>query len=249
MTNNSIKVFSVEVSMQDMFKRNEEHDISLSIGNSDDWLKDIDFMKNKLDVSEQNRALKFLRNEDRNTYISTHYFLRKELSKILKIPQEEVSICTEQMQKPFLKSDNLDFNISHSSNYFAIIVANSENVKVGVDIEKVNKQIDIEDIINEYMHEDEIVYVKNGKGLNGFSNERFLEIWTRKEAFLKMLGTGIDSHLQSVNMVLGKRLISVEMPKNLDLNISRAYIYTISTKDYILSCSISEPRKVTCSLC
>ena len=195
----------------------------------------------KLSDSEQKRAQKFVRSIDSQTYIYAHYFLRKELSLKLDIPPKNVSIVSNYMKKPKLNDYNLDFNISHSQNFFAILIADSSNLYVGIDIEFMDKNINIDDIITHHMHLDEISYITDTPEPS-IKKERFLEIWTRKEAFLKMTGIGITNHLPSINVAEGKRAISINTPNIVDSEIKCAYIYTIKNKEFIISCSLSEPR-------
>ena len=102
--------------------------------------------------------------------------------------------------KPYIKGHpEFQFNISHTKN--AIAVAFSE-CQIGVDIEKIrlehndwlNNNLDTN---NRFFSRDEVMYIlakENNPTL------RFIEVWTRKEAYLKCKGTGITMPLCHVNV-------------------------------------------------
>ncbi len=86
-----------------------------------------------------------------------------------------------EYQKPYIK--DIYFNISHSHNMIAIIISNEE---CGIDIEYLNPNKDITQLKNRFNIE---------------NDEEFYKQWTRKEAYLKKIGTGIkiSSLFEEVN--------------------------------------------------
>lgn len=99
-------------------------------------------------------------------------------------------------EKPFFqnKSDgqripNVDFNLSHCKNGIAVAI---NDQPVGVDIESFHN-ID-SPLIKRTMNEAEI------QQINGSDNPTmvFTQLWTRKEAVLKLLGTGLVDNLHDV---------------------------------------------------
>lgn len=98
--------------------------------------------------------------------------------------------------KPFIEGrEDLHFNLSHSGKYVVIAFGDSE---VGVDVEKIPEDPDKLKIARRYFTRDEQDYV--------FSSEddallRFTEIWTKKESFLKYLGTGLGTDLTSFSVL------------------------------------------------
>lgn len=86
--------------------------------------------------------------------------------------------------KPYLKSNKIYFNISHSKNLIAIIISDKE---CGIDIEYINNEKKHYDIINKFFTEKEI---KNYQEVR-FKDNYFYKIWTKKEAYFKFIGTGI----------------------------------------------------------
>ncbi len=84
--------------------------------------------------------------------------------------------------KPVAK--NCYVSISHSGDMVA--VCKNDNVPVGIDIEKMTER-DFSKVANRFFR---------GKELEKFNAnptaETFYEIWTRKEAYSKILGTGVQ---------------------------------------------------------
>ena len=93
--------------------------------------------------------------------------------------------------KPFCKSHgNIYFSISHSGDFVA--VATNEN-EVGIDIELM--KIPTEKLIERICCENEKTFIASSEN----KEKAFTEIWTKKEAYLKALGTGIDRELKTVD--------------------------------------------------
>ncbi|MGV3610699.1 MAG: 4'-phosphopantetheinyl transferase family protein [Fluviicola sp.] len=84
--------------------------------------------------------------------------------------------------KPYIENGPY-FNISHSGKI--VVVCFSEDAEVGVDIEEINT-IDTK-AMAAHFHKDEVKWLEH----NGYHQDQFFRIWTRKEAFLKAKGGGI----------------------------------------------------------
>lgn len=93
----------------------------------------------------------------------------------------DFDLSYNKYQKPYIK--DIYFNISHSHNMIAIIISNEE---CGIDIEYLNPNKDIIKLKNRFNIE---------------NDEEFYKQWTRKEAYLKKIGTGIkiSSLFEEVN--------------------------------------------------
>lgn len=116
--------------------------------------------------------------------------LRIVLCKELNISNKEIVLEYNDYGKPFLRNyNNFYFNVSHTEN--AIVVAISDAC-IGIDIEKI-RTIDLSiakrfyaDFENKYLfRSQENIY------------ERFFEIWTKKEAYIKYIGKGLSISLDS----------------------------------------------------
>lgn len=223
-------------------KRFENPNILL-IGKTQDHINNIENFAKRLSDFELKRAGKFIKKEDYDTYIISHYFLRKSLAQKSDTDPEKVIINFESGEKPTTQSTQLDFNMSHSSNYFAIVLANEKHNNVGVDIEKTKPIKDLKDLIKGFFHNEEADYILN-KDINSKSQEtKFLEIWTRKEAFLKMIGIGLVNNLKNINLCFGKREIHIN--EKINVNTNPVFIHTYIEKEYIYSIASNKKEPST----
>ena len=135
------------------------------------------------------RADRFRRREDALRCVTADALLRQVLgadySRVEKSPDG----------KPFLPHrPNFHFNLSHSGKWVAIAWGSSN---VGLDVESFSRNANMEAVARRFFTEDERQYVLGDAQLQ---IHRFFEIWTGKEAYFKMAGTGI-TNFQAVNVL------------------------------------------------
>lgn len=173
---------------------------------------------------------------DKKLSLYSALLTRMELSKLTDIPPRNLLFHTSYLQKPSLISTNdIYFNYSHT--HKCILLGISTDSQIGVDIEAM-RYAPLE-IIPSFFHPVE------QKRLLSFPSELhsevFFEVWTKKEAYIKFLGTGLSSRLTSLNVYdsfLAQKfttwkwkqyICSVYFPKSFELN------YTIYTENDIYS--------------
>jgi 4'-phosphopantetheinyl transferase len=140
--------------------------------------------------SEIERGNRFFQVKDKNRHIVTRGCLRMILCKYLDLQPNQIAFETSANGKPFIagsNSQNLHFNVSHSGNWIMIGIANTE---LGVDVEQVKPKFEYHDILALNFSADEITYITQHQSI-----ERFFLLWTRKEAFLKATGQGLNNNL------------------------------------------------------
>ena len=86
-----------------------------------------------------------------------------------------------EKKKPL--ADNCYVSISHCENMVAVCTSDKP---VGIDIEKINTQRDLDKIANRFYHGKELEYFKENHNAGVF-----FEIWTKKEAYSKIGGEGV----------------------------------------------------------
>ena len=148
-----------------------------------------------LSKEEKENANSFKMDYHRKCYILSHVILRLLLSKYTGIIPELIEIHKNKYGKPFIKSDKLKFNMSHSKGKLAIAMASFE---VGIDIEYINPNFDIYEIIDIALSESEKLNIK--KLEFSLQKKQFYKYWTQKEAFLKAMGTGINMDLNKLEI-------------------------------------------------
>lgn len=144
--------------------------------------------------------------EDKLSSILGEYLLSKLLKKN-HIKYSDINIVYNENGKPYIESNPLYYNISHKDGFVSVVVSNKE---CGIDIETIkDKNINL-DLFASNKEKD---YINGDK-------ERLFEIYTLKEATLKMYG---------------KSLLDI---KNINTNNVKKKI--IKEKDYIVT--IIEPE-------
>ncbi|MBC8580766.1 4'-phosphopantetheinyl transferase family protein [Zhenhengia yiwuensis] len=144
----------------------------------------------------------------------------------------EMEIIYNKFGKPFLNhTKGFSYNISHSGKWVVIAYGSSE---VGIDIERI--QIVKENIVDRFFAEEEKIFIHEGTGNE--QKERFTQIWTLKESYIKYLGTGLSTRLNSFSVnVLDGMVTNQNGDIQNNLRI-KSYLFD---KDYYISvCSRDE---------
>jgi len=121
-------------------------------------------------------------------------FTRIILGKNLSVDSDSLVICKSEFGKPYLRDyPNVYYNISHTK---GVIVCAVSNKPVGVDIERIKKFN--HRIVERFFTQNEQNYILSMKENQ---NERFTEIWTMKEAYVKWLGTGMKKPFNTFDVI------------------------------------------------
>ena len=113
-------------------------------------------------------------------------FVTGHVSHVTGIPTEKIEYRFNSHGKPYIDGNPLYFNVSHCG---SVVAAAFCTEQIGVDIEFVRDYSDA--VVRRYFTDDEKSYMCGSTGTEQ-SCERFFEIWTAKEAFLKFCGVGIS---------------------------------------------------------
>jgi phosphopantetheinyl transferase len=228
--------------------KNAAH-LNLYYGDQKNFTDEPDNMYEFLSDKEISRSKRFKKKADERTYVITHALVNKKISEILGIDFNKLSINYFDNKKPYVEGRTIDFNLSHSADYFAFAISGYENVCVGVDIEVVRESLDIEPMVNHYFHKNEISFVLNSDLKT--QHQKFYEVWTRKEAILKMLGTGLSEKLSELDMTPGDRKITIQDNNSLDNHsFSNTYVYTLNLRgNLVLSLSANRPVSIITDRC
>ncbi len=100
-------------------------------------------------------------------------------------------VAIDKHGKPYFASSDLKFNISHSGRF---VVAAVSNFEVGIDIQK--EKADKHRIAEKNFLQGECEYINAGAN-DVERHQRFCEVWTLKEAYLKNIGMGLRKPLNS----------------------------------------------------
>lgn len=125
---------------------------------------------------------------DRYLCAKAYWMLRDGLMRDYGI-YDEIRFAYNYYGKPFLPDHpEIHFNLSHCKKGIACAVS---DVPVGIDIEEIQYDDDMARYVLDAGEYERVSSSDNPA-------EEFTKIWTRKESYVKMLGTGLPSQLSSL---------------------------------------------------
>lgn len=137
-----------------------------------------------LQNSERQRATKFLSSSSAALWLQGRITLRLFLAQYLNLPHRNIKIRYSQQGKPLL--DGVALSLAHCSTFLAVAVS-TISPNIGIDIEEYRGYTPSASAIMQ-LHPLER-YELSSLTKESYNRE-FHRIWTRKEAYLKALGTG-----------------------------------------------------------
>jgi len=169
-----------------------------------------------LSVDELTRAGRFHFERDQKRFIVARGILRKILGHYLKKNPDDIRFEYTSHGKPILApgvdKEKICFNLSHSGAF--ALYAVTQRKKIGIDIEGIRDDIEIDQIARKFFSQNEIdslekIDINKRSGL-------FYQYWTRKEAFLKAGGEGISFPMEKcdVSLISGRVLSPVTVQDN-----------------------------------
>lgn len=174
----------------------------------------------------QERVLSYRREKDRTLALCAEVLLRKEITCKTGLKSAEIHIIADEGGKPRLAKGDIHFNISHTQDAVALALADSE---VGVDVERI-RSVNLR-VAERFFAPDECEYVFQPlEGTEG----RFFEMWTRKEAYLKKLGTGLRTPLSSFSVLNGRMGLHTYVCEDIILSVCASPAARIQLDIYTL---------------
>ncbi len=138
-------------------------------------------------IQEINRMRVF---KDKLRNLIGKLLLRKAISESGFTAELLLTLERNKNEKPFIK-DWMPFNISHSEDMVVLVYGGDS--ELGIDIEKLDGEIDTDSTTNFFSNQEQEVILKNpGK-------ETLIDTWVRKEAVLKAIGIGIANEPQQLD--------------------------------------------------
>lgn len=137
-----------------------------------------------ISTQRQKRVASYKRDEDKRLCLAATLLLDKALAEY-GLSEKNMRYAMNEYKKPYFENyENLHFNLSHSGNYAAAVLSDSE---VGCDIQK-KENVDIR-IAERFFSAGEAEYVRN--------TDDFFRIWALKESFIKAVGRGLSIPIHS----------------------------------------------------
>ena len=126
--------------------------------------------------------------EDRLRSVAAEMLLRQALSEKFGIYEDAVRILNDERGAPYVDGENIHVSISHSGDYAVCAISDTP---VGIDIEKV-RPICARVAIGTFSAGEMEYLDTDGNEFSDGALVRFYEIWTAKEAYSKLDGSGIS---------------------------------------------------------
>jgi 4'-phosphopantetheinyl transferase len=153
-----------------------------------------------LSEDERQRAARYVFPRDRDRFVVGRSFLRLLLGRYLACRPDALRFEYGDHGKPALADGDaaLRFNLAHADGLAVCALARGWDV--GVDLERVRPLPDAQGVARSFFSLGEVTALEN---LPAPQRRRaFFDAWTRKEAFLKALGSGLARPLDSFEVTL-----------------------------------------------
>lgn len=171
------------------------------------WRIDLDSIANDevrwkvvLSADEAARAARYRFARDRQRYVATRAWLRMILGNYLRMEPKDLRFVYSKKEKPSLgdalAGSGILFNVSHSGGM--ALLAFTREREIGVDIEKIKHDFELEAIARRFFS------AREQEDLFALPVEErvaaFFRCWTRKEAYIKATGDGLSLPLSQFDV-------------------------------------------------
>lgn len=161
----------------------------------------IDVLYETLSRDEQQRAHSFRFAEHKNDYVVARGLLRAILARYVGTPAPAIRFRYGPQGKPYLEgleNCGLQFNLSHSEHCAVYAVA--LDCEIGVDVERMKKFPDMDAVARRFFSQAEVADLRQVS--SELYIEAFYNCWTRKEAYIKAVGSGLSLPLDKFRVSL-----------------------------------------------
>ncbi|MBB6697122.1 4'-phosphopantetheinyl transferase family protein [Clostridium algidicarnis] len=187
-----------------------------------------------IDLEKKYKIKKFINKKDKIRTIIGEILIRTIIVQKLKISNKYIEFNKNQYGKPYLKDHpKFNFNISHSGEYVLCAV---DNKPIGIDVEEV-KHIEFEEIAKSFFTVNELDYIVN-QDFN-FRLNRFYEIWSLKESYIKCCGKGLSIPLKSFSIEVDQ-YENIKVVRNNEYKEHTFKIFDIELGYKIAVCSLNK---------
>ena len=182
------------------------------------------YFKSILSLDEQERAGRFRKSRDARRYVAARGSLRSLLGAYLAIEPDRLQFAYDAFGKPRVAGEetltSMRFSVSHSDDLALFGFARGH--KNGVDVERIRRDIDVEDLAARYFSPNEFKKLRSLPADQ--QREAFYCGWTRKEAYLKGRGEGLSFPLDRVEVNLTPGEPAMILKASGDRDVSRRWI-------------------------
>ena len=172
------------------------------------------------------------RREDRKSSLAAGLLLSYALKEYAGIDEYSLDYTCNKSGKPFADTGDIDvqFSISHTEGCVAAVVGCDV---CGIDVERVRKIPD--SIVNRIYYEGDRHIIETG----GHPEMYGTCVWTRREAYSKMTGTGILMNDEAQQLVMDDEYMA-----GLQIELESYGVRKNAPKDPLVMCGITKPYDV-----
>ena len=153
-----------------------------------------------LSPDERSRAARYRNPRDGHRFIVRRASLRRGVSACVGVAPRQIVFGYGPTGKPFVREPSsarsLRFNLAHSAGL--AVYACGAGHPVGIDIERARRHGDLDDVASRFFSPDE--RVKLASLPRSARTVAFYRCWTRKEAYVKAIGSGIEAPLDDFDV-------------------------------------------------
>jgi 4'-phosphopantetheinyl transferase len=161
-----------------------------------------------LSAEERSRAARFAFDHLRRRYVLAHAALRRVLGQALGLDPASLGWQLGAQGKPALpRGSGVFFNLSHSGDVGLLAVSHAH--EVGVDVEVLGPTRDATQLSQAVLTPSERAWVFAGSPQD--IDRRFLCCWTRKEACIKAIGSGLSLAPQTFDAGAGDMCTTINL--------------------------------------
>jgi 4'-phosphopantetheinyl transferase len=195
-----------------------------------------------LNQEEQQQAARYHFERDRKRFIVARGLLRYILSIYLNAKATDIIFQYGPQGKPTVVDATVQFNVSHSDD--RILIGVGYHHPLGVDVEHMTRTIEIDSIATRFFTTNEARQIQ---ALSGAAQRRaFFNVWTRKEALLKTIGSGLSLSLQACEVSVSDEAVSTILACNApSFNLHDWQVHSrLLTEDYLAAAVAHKDLKV-----
>lgn len=152
-----------------------------------------------LSLDEILRAQRYVHKRDGKRFAIGRAVLRMILGRYLSIQPEAISFQHNEFGKPTLDGPDLYFNMSKSAGRATYAI--SRNRQIGVDIEHIRDIPQMDQIAQRFFSKSENELLNAQP--DSTKKEFFFQLWSRKEALAKAVGTGLSKTYNTIDLTSG----------------------------------------------
>jgi 4'-phosphopantetheinyl transferase len=152
-----------------------------------------------LSTGELDRAARYRRNEDRDSFLASHGVLRFLAAAYVGVDQQDLQFAIGAHGKPRLEpASGVDFNLAHSGDLIALAFVRRR--PLGIDIEQTRTYAQLSETACRFLCAEEAEEVASMDV--GEQTRALVRTWTRKEAIVKATGEGLSMALDGFRVAV-----------------------------------------------